>query len=122
MTELTIQFVPYSDVEGLASEERIEKLMNIVKDEKIVVMEGKLKSDEEAELIQRTMEAIDDKFKGVEIAVIYPNQEGADVFQQLKERMVNFLLGDRQGLTVIGPAQVVKEIKQDPEKIQVFTE
>jgi hypothetical protein len=119
---LTIQFVPYAEIKPLKSDERINKLLDIVKEEKIVVMEGKLKSQEEAELIQRTMESIDDKFKGVEIAVIYPEQEDADWLDQVKNSLYNFLLGDRQGLTIVGPAQVVKEIKQDPEKIQLFTE
>jgi hypothetical protein len=32
------------------------------------------------------------------------------------------LVGDRLGVTIIGPASIVREIKQDPEKIQVFTE
>ena len=31
------------------------------------------------------------------------------------------LLGNRQGLTIIGPASIVKEIKQDPDKIQLLT-
>ena len=31
------------------------------------------------------------------------------------------LLGDRQGLTVIGPATIVKEIKKDPNKIELLT-
>ena len=31
------------------------------------------------------------------------------------------LLGDREGITIIGPASVVKEIRRDPNKIQLFT-
>ncbi len=119
---LTLQFVPHAEVANLTSDERIEKLLDLVKEENIVVMEGKLRSEEEAELIQRTMEEISDKFKGVEIAVIYPNEEEEDIFERVKNKFYNFLLGDRQGLTVIGPAKIVKEIKQDPEKIQLFTE
>jgi hypothetical protein len=30
-------------------------------------------------------------------------------------------LGERQGLTIIGPASIVKEIKKDPNKIQLLT-
>jgi hypothetical protein len=36
--------------------------------------------------------------------------------------MVSMLMGNRQGMTIIGPASIVKQIKQDPEKIQVFTD
>ena len=31
------------------------------------------------------------------------------------------LLGDRQGMTIIGPANVVKKIEQNPNKIELFT-
>jgi len=34
--------------------------------------------------------------------------------------MVNMLLGDRQGFTIIGPATIVKEIKNDPDKIELM--
>jgi len=119
---LTLQFIPYSEIEKLNSDARIKKLLTIVKDDKIVIMEGKLKSEEETKLIERTMEQISDKFKGVEIAVIYPNVKTSDILQKIKATVFNFILGDRQGLTIIGPAKIVKEIKQDPDKIQLFTE
>jgi hypothetical protein len=35
--------------------------------------------------------------------------------------MISAVLGDRQGLTIIGPASVVKEIKKDPNKIELLT-
>ena len=33
----------------------------------------------------------------------------------------NLLLGDREGLTIIGPASVVKKIEKNPDKIELFT-
>ena len=33
----------------------------------------------------------------------------------------NVLLGDRQGMTIIGPATVVKKIEKNPNKIELFT-
>jgi hypothetical protein len=35
--------------------------------------------------------------------------------------MLNLLLGNRQGMTIIGPATVVKEIKKDPNNIELLT-
>ena len=119
---LTLQFIPYSEIEFLDSDARLKKLLKIVKEEKIVVLEGKLKSEEEAELIQCTMEEISAKFKGVELAVIYPDIKTTDALKKVRARFYSMLLGDRQGLTIIGPAKIVKAIKQDPDKIQLFTE
>jgi len=119
---ITLQFVPYYEISDLPSAKRIKKLLSIVRDNKILLLEGRLKKEEETELIKKTMELIDDDFKGIELGVIYPDKKDADVFFKLKKRFINMLLGDRNGLTIIGPASIVKEIKQDPDKIQLLTE
>jgi hypothetical protein len=119
---LTLQFVPYSEIETLSSLGRIRKLLNAVKEDKIVLLEGRLKKEEEAELIKTTMEEINSEFKGIELAVIYPESHNLDPFRKMKHHMIHALLGDRQGLTIVGPASVVKEIKKDPNKIQLLTE
>ena len=119
---LTLQFVPYTEIEYLSSVGRIRKLLNITKENRIVLLQGRLRKEEETELIKATMEEIDKDFKGIELSVIYPNKKESDLFRRLKKGFVNMLLGDRQGLTIIGPASVVREIKKDPDKIQLFTE
>ena len=118
---LTLQFIPYADIEGLSIDQRMKKIMGIVKDDKIIVMEGGLKKNEEAELISATMEHINNKFKGIEIAVIYPENKELTFGKRLKSSLAEALLGERLGLTVIGPATLVKEIKKDPGKIQLLT-
>ena len=119
---LVIQIVPYSEIQGLSSIGRIRKRLNITKQGKIVLLQGRLKREEEAELIKTTMEEINKDFKGIELAVIYPKtRSSAMVFEKLKQNLANMLLGDQQGLTIIGPASIVKEIKKDPDKIQLFT-
>lgn len=113
---VTIQVVPYSEVEALSGVGRIRKLLNITKDGKIVVLQGRLKREEEAELIKATMEEVNKDFQGIELAVLEPGRaEGMRGF------MTNVLLGDRLGMTVIGPASVVKSIKRNPNKIELLT-
>lgn len=119
---LTLQFVPYTEIEYLSSVGRIRKLLNIAKENRIVLLQGRLRKEEETELIKATMEEIDKDFKGIELSVIYPDKKETDLFRKIKRNFVNMLLGDRQGLTIIGPASVVREIKKDPDKIQLFTE
>jgi len=120
-TTLTLQFIPYTDIEDLSSPDRVEKLLKIVKGNKIILLEGKLRTGEDTELIRRTMEEIDDRFKGIEISQIRVKSKEAKAFtKKMKGVFLNFLLGDRQGLTIIGPATIVKEIKQDPDKIQLL--
>jgi hypothetical protein len=118
---ITIQFVPFYEIQEMTSAKRVKKLLSIVKENKIVLLEGRLTKQEEADLIKATMEEINEQFKGIELGVIYPDKKDADLLFKIKKNLVNFILGDRHGLTIIGPATVVKEIKQDPDKIQLFT-
>ncbi|HLC52324.1 MAG TPA: DUF2073 domain-containing protein [Candidatus Nanoarchaeia archaeon] len=118
---VTFQFIPYQDIESLTSAKRVNKLLNIVKDEKIVIMEGRLKKEEETDLIEITMEEISPRFRGIELSVIYPDKSKLDTMQKLKGAFANLLLGDRTGLTIIGPASIVKKIEKNPDKIELFT-
>jgi len=118
---VTFQFVPYQDIENLSSAKRINKLLNIVKENRIVLMEGRLKKEEEADLNEITMEEITPKFKGIELSVIYPDKNKQDVMQKIRGTMASVLLGNREGMTIIGPASIVKKIEKNPNKIELFT-
>ena len=114
---LTIQYVPYSQVKNLDSDSRIKRLLRIVKEDKIVLMEGMLKPDEEAKLIQETMDMVNGKFKGVEVCTIQSQERMSIIKKSIFE-----LLGTKSGMTIIGPASIIKEIKRDPNKIQLLTQ
>ena len=117
---LTLQFIPYSSISGLESEKRVDTLLDIVKQDKIVLLEGRLAEKEEADLIRRTMDAIPKKLTGIVLGVVHTEQDSS--FQKkIKKMLVRLLIGTRDGFTIIGPANVVKEIKKDPDKIQLFT-
>jgi len=118
---VTIQLIPYAELESLSSLGKIRKLLNIAKEDKIVLIQGRLKADEEAELIKVTMEEINSEFSGIELAVIHPDEQKSIGFEKLRQSLATVLLGDRTGLTVIGPASIVKKIKQDPDKIELLT-
>ncbi len=118
---VTLQIVPYTEIEGLSSLGRIRKLLNIAKEDKIVLLQGRLKKEEEAELIKVTMEEINSEFRGIELAVINPLESKSDGIFKLRNDMIGMLLGDRHGLTVVGPASIVKSIRKDPHKIELLT-
>jgi len=117
---VTLQFISYAEIEKLTSVGKIRKLLNIAKENKIVLLQGRLRKEEEAELIKATMEEINKSFKGIELAVIDPKQSKLEGLAGVKAAVFNFLLGDRQGMTIIGPATIVKEIKRNPKKIELM--
>lgn len=120
-SKLTIHFMPYDEIASLNSQERIKKLLKIILGDKIILLQGRLKSDEEARLIEDTMVMIGHVkgFKGIELAVITPNKN-LTFLDQFRKGIAKVLLGDRDSMTVIGPASIVKEIKKDPSKIELF--
>ena len=118
----TIQFIPYSEIEGLSSSKKIEKLLNIVRENKIVLMEGRLERKEEAELIKKTMEKVNCRFSGIEVSVIYPEDKSTDVLKRVKNSLAGVLLGYKQGLTIIGPATMVREIKREKRGLKLQAE
>ena len=120
---VTFQFVPHHEIVDLSSAKRVNKLLKIVKQNKIVLLEGRLKKEEETDLIEITMEEISkSKFKGIELSVIYPDKDKFSGLRKFKQGFVNVLLGDRQGMTIIGPASVVKKIQQNSDNIELFTQ
>ena len=112
---VTIQFVSYVRLQRMSSADRVQFILKEAKTNKIVLLEGRLQPEEEALLIRTTMEQITPRFKGIELAVINSAAAGS-----LRGAVHKIFLGNRTGFTVIGPASIVKEIKKDPEKIELL--
>ena len=118
----TIQFLSYSEIRKLDSDERIRKILNIVLGNNIIILQGKLTPNEEVRLIGDTMAMIGHikNFKGIELAVISENGDRG-IFGKMRKGLANALTrGDLGAVTVIGPATIVKEIKRNPKKIELF--
>lgn len=118
-----IRFMPYSEIKHLSSTERIKKILDVVFSNSILILQGRLKSDEETRLIEDTMAMIGHvkNFKGIELAVISPHDDDSTGFERVKYKLANSLSGaDLSSVTIIGPASVVKDIKRDPKKIELF--
>jgi len=118
---LKLQFVPYADIEHLSTDERIDKLLDIVRGNKIVLMQGRLQPEEEGQLIQQTMHYIEERFRGIEICTIYPEEKNLQLLKRMKKEMVKYIVGNRDGITIIGPATIVREIKRDPNNMMLLT-
>jgi len=119
---LTLHFMPYSEIAGLDSVERIKKLLRIILNHKVVILQGRLKPEEETRLIEDTMIMIGNikGFKGVELAVIAQDKEDLGFMNKMRFGLAKALTGQQNALTIIGPATIVKEMKKDPKKLEVM--
>ena len=119
---LRIHVMPFSEIKEMGISERVKKILNLVLGNKIIILHGRLRAEEEARLIEDTMAMVDHvkNFKGIELAVIEPDMKGEGIFVKMKHGIAKRLIGDSSSLTVIGPAAVIKDIKKDPRKIELL--
>ncbi len=107
MKNIQFKFIPYDTIKENAS----KKIVNIVKKGHVVVLDVKLKAEEEAKIIQNTMKYIDEDFKGIEISSLDLNNK--DSFgAKLKNYFIEKITGKKQGFTIIGPSKLIKNIKK----------
>jgi hypothetical protein len=118
----SIQFLPYTEIKGLDSDERIRKILGIILSNNILILQGRLTANEEARLIGDTMAMIGHlkDFRGIELAVISgTGREG--IWEKITKSIANVLAGgDFSAITIIGPATIVKEMKRNPKKIELL--
>ena len=110
----TIQFIPFSEIRTLDSDGRIKKILGIILGNNILIIQGRLKPEEETRLIGDTMAMIGHikNFKGVELAVIEGDKNGG-VYNKMRQGIANAISGsDTSSTTIIGPATIVKEIRE----------
>jgi len=119
---LTLHFMPHSEIARLDGIERIKKLLKLILNNKVVILQGRLKPEEETRLIEDTMVMVGNVkgFKGVELAVISPNYNERGFFEKMRFGLANSLVGEQDALTIIGPATIVKEMKKNPKKLEVM--
>lgn len=120
--DLTIHFMPYSEIAKEDTVHRIKKILGLILDNKIIILQGRLKPEEEGKLIETTMTLIGNikGFQGIEISTISSDSENKSLFDKVRHNIARILVGEQDAITLIGPASVVKEIKRDPKKIELM--
>ena len=63
MNNIRIEFVPFEKLKDLSSKRKVSKIVNIVKKNSVLIIDGKLSADEEAALIEETMKKVSKKFQ-----------------------------------------------------------
>ena len=106
--------------------------MKKVKDGSILILDGVMKPNEEMELIRETMRRVDDGFPGIEVCSLKKQTKGLNLlFEKVNEsteKVWNWMSGGeektvlRTGMTLIGPAKVIRKIKKNPDSFSVFAE
>ena len=126
---LSFQYLSNREYNGLDTDAKLKLIFKIVKKNKIVLMQGRLKPQEEAQLIEQTMGQITKKFSGISFCTILPEQQNGKKNGKkgqtsgiFKNAVYNLFMKNRDTLTIIGPASLVKEIRKNPNRIDLMLE
>lgn len=134
--KLKFDFVSSAVLESKPRDKRINFILNKVKDGTILVTDGVMSPEEEMELIKETMRRVDDGFPGIEVASLKKPVSGIakwiEKFSEQKDKVKIFfasLRGEKKvstslktGLTLIGPAKYIRQVKKNPTSFSILTE
>jgi len=115
---IPINLISRDSLEALGSDERVEFVLNEVKEGKVLILEMGLSAVEEARLIEHTMKQIDhETFIGIEIQS-YSNAFRRDTTITWLDRLLKRKKAPR--MAVIGPANLLRTIHKDGNVIQTM--
>jgi len=113
--KLRVKILPYERIE----EGNIKEILRDVKENTIIMIDAKLSVDQETFIIQETMKKISDKFSGIELnsLALDSSKKNANFLRGFKNKMVEMLMGKKRGITIIGPANIIKKIERNPQNM-----
>ena len=113
---VTIEFLAKDKLSGDGFEEKLESVLEKVKDNYVLVLEEGWTPEEKRTLIETSMEEIDDDFPGVEFLGL---EGGNSKFEKAKEFFYNKLLDQeyREGLTIVGNSRVMEKVKEEKDTV-----
>ena len=112
---LKIKFVPYEKLKG-----NYAAVLAELKDGMIIVVDAKLSPREEAELIQETMRVISERFVGIELGSVDFAHVDLKGRGRLRAALAEKISGKKRGLTLIGPAKLIRRIEKRPEELMLY--
>lgn len=110
-----IEFLSRLNLQEKNFEDKLELIMDTVKEENILVLEEALSAEEKTQLIERAMEESDEDFPGVEFS-------GFDGETGLVEKILGMITGKerREGLLIVGSPRVMEKIQEDKDAISLM--
>lgn len=111
-----IEFISKRRMEDQGFDERLEMMINEVRQGKILILENPLSPDEKKQLIKTAMERIDDDFPGIE----FSSMETEDLIDRIVNNLYQFLGQERRkGLTIVGNSEVMEKVKEGEDSVSL---
>jgi hypothetical protein len=113
---VTIEFMSGEKLSDKNFKEKLDLVLEKVSDNSVIVLDETWTPDEKRELIQKSMEEVDEDFPGVEFMGLNSEESKFDkVRNMFYEKILNETY--RNGLTIVGNSRVMEKIKEERDTV-----
>jgi hypothetical protein len=111
---LKIKYMPYEKLK----EQKFNGIVKDLRHNTIILIDAKLSAKEEAQIIAETMRNVSEDFSGIEFGSLdfYSEKESGNL-SKIRIALIEKIIGKKRGVTVIGPASIVRKIKKNPKEL-----
>lgn len=112
---IKIEFLSRNVLRDKGFEEKLDMIIDKVRDDNIIVLEEALTPDEKTQLIERSVSEVDEEFPGIEFS-------GFDPDEGFMDRFIRKLTGQPQsdGLLIVGSSRIMDKVKEDKDAISLL--
>lgn len=113
---VTIEFLSKEKLMDQEFEEKLELILEKVKDNAVLVLEEAWRPEEKRELIKKSLEEADEDFPGVEFMGL---DSGKSKLNRAKNAVYSKVFNNnhRKGLTIVGNSRVMEKIKEEKDSV-----
>lgn len=109
---LKMNLMSMDSLKGDNPDARVGEILSMVKQNKMVILDGRLPADEEMMLIQATMGNVEEQFPGIEVCTV---EHEVTKYEEIYRKFLTAVTRkqvSKAGLTFIGPSKIVKQVKK----------
>ncbi len=113
---VTVEFFSRAKLQDRSFEEKMEEIMDKVRESAVLVLEEGWSAEQKRKFIQKTMEEAGEEFPGVEFMGLDPSDNR---LERAKSFVFDTVLGQdyRSGLTIVGNSRVMEKMKEEKHSI-----
>jgi hypothetical protein len=113
---VTIEFLSRDKLSTEEFQEKLSLVLEKVKDDSVLVLEESWTPEEKKQLIQDSMEEVDDDFPGVEFLGL---ESGVNRLEKMRNLVYEKVFNEkyRKGLTIVGNSRVMEKIKEERDTV-----
>ena len=113
---VTIEFLSKAKLQDKTFDEKVETVIERVKQNAVLVLEEGWSHEEERRLIQNAMDEIDEDFPGIEFLGLADRDSR---FNKAKKMFYEKVLNERyrEGITIVGNSRVMEKVKKERDAV-----